>query len=404
MASPFSSQHSREKLSSKLNEILSRSVDSSQKNTAPGAIFGVTNDKETVFLEAKGYADITTRKQLTKDTLFGIYSCSKAITVTGILQLVEQGKLDLDAPVKIYLPEIEKFGVIKGFDRDNEPVLEKPLTDITMKMLLTHTAGFSYSFFNEDYLKILKKRGKPNIFSVTPDIMEHSYLLFEPGTKWSYGMNIDWAGAVLERITGQTLGDYLEENLFKPAKMDSFTFHLKDSNNLTKLHFRGSDGMELNSFQHQLDPPVDLGGSGIFGKIEDYLKFIRLWLNEGTSDNGTQILKPETCKFALENHLSDGFAITSLPGVESHITNHFSLDPNVPADSWSLPFALTAEELPTGRPKGSYYWCGIANLFYWFDTKNKIGGMWATQILPFLDPSLLYFNELETQVYDALKE
>lgn len=400
--SQFRTNEEKNKLLKGLNAILSQSVDERNSDRAPGVVFGVTNDSETVYLESAGYSDVTSKDPLKKDTTFQLYSCTKAVVILGVLQLWERNLLDLDAPVKQYVPEIEKCCIIKKHDENGAIETKKPSTDVTMRMLLTHTAGFAYSFFNEEYCKARARTGKPDIFQMSPDIMEHTFLVFNPGEKWHYGMNIDWAGVVVERITGKRLGEFLKESVFEPAQLDLFTFSIPDRSNLTKLHFRDENGnLSLNKFQQDINPPVDLGGSGIFGTIDDYLKYIRIWLNEGSTPEGVQLIKPETARYALQNHLADGIDVTSLYPIESDITR--MVLENNPREKWSLPFAITTSDLPTGRPKGSHYWCGIANLFYWIDTKNKIGGMWATQVLPFLDPSLKYYAELEKKTYECIQ-
>lgn len=142
---------------------------------------------------------------MTKDSIFAYYSCTKAITTTAILQLWEKGLIDFDTCVKTYLPKIENIGIIKELKDDGTTlVTKKANVDVTMRMLLTHIAGSSYAFFNDDYNKLLKLSGQPNILKVDETTMDHTFLTL-PGTKWHYGMNLDWAGFVLEAITGKKL-------------------------------------------------------------------------------------------------------------------------------------------------------------------------------------------------------
>lgn len=214
-------------LSNNLDNILNNAVDNTNAQSfAPGVVLGVTNEKETKYLNSKGVVSLDNRKEMTTDAVFCYYSCSKAITTTAILQLVEKGLIDLDVPVKTYLSKIGDIGIIKGWKDEKTPIFEPPTVDITMRMLLTHSAGFSYPFFNEDYKKILEQNGQPNILNVDETTMDCTFLIFEPGTKWHYGMNLDWAGFVLEAVAGQKLGDYIMENIFKPAKMDSCTRYI----------------------------------------------------------------------------------------------------------------------------------------------------------------------------------
>lgn len=293
--------------------------------------------------------------------------------------------------------------LLKNLKDDGKTLVTKEANvDVTMRMLLTHTAGFSYAFFNDDYNKLLKLSGQPNILNVDETTMDHTFLTFEPGTKWHYGMNLDWAGFVLEAITGKKLGEYLDENIFKPAKMASCTFHLGADKDIVSAHMRTNDGLSVAPFSPQKSPKLDMGGHGVFGTVDDYLKFIRIWLNEGTTSEGIQIIKPETYQLAIQNNLPEGLHITSLESFDFTITKSVELESNLKPDTWCLGFAVTENDLPTGRPQGSLYWSGVANLYYLIDIKNKIGIFWASQIFPFLDASANGYLDVETAVYENL--
>ena len=231
-------------------------------------------------------------------------------------------------------------------------------------------------------------------------------LLFDPGTRWEYGSNLDWVGQVVEGITGKRLGDVFDTEIFGPLGMDSMTFALDDSRRqrLAEVHARGEDGsltpigLELPS-----PPEVDMGGHGLYGTVGDYLKFIRMWLNDGAAPNG-QVLRPETVEDALRRHLADHLSVTALPGVIRSLSNDAEFFPGI-EKSWSLPFMRNEQEAPTGRPAGAQGWAGLANLFYWIDRENGLGGFWATQILPFGDStSFVGYLGFEQACYDALRD
>lgn len=400
----FSSQSTINNLSGRLDNILNDAVDRSKPQSfVPGIVAGVTNENETVYLKAEGVENLDSDKPMTKGSIFGYYSCTKAITSTAVLQLWEKGLIDLDIPVKTYLPKIGRIGFIKELRDGKTPVIEKANVEITMRMLLTHTAGFSYAFYDDYYNKLLKLSGQPDILNVDETTMDHIFLTFEPGTKWHYGMNLDWAGFVLEAITGKKLGEYIEENIFKPANMTSCTFHLGADKDIVSAHVRTSDGLSVAPFGPLKSPKLDMGGHGIFGTVDDYLKFIRIWLNEGTTSEGIQIIKPETYQLAIQNNLPEGLHITDLESFDLTITKSVDIDPNLEPDTWSLGFAVTENDLPTGRPKGSLYWSGVANLYYLIDIKNKFGIFWASQIFPFLDASANGFVNMESTVYEVLQ-
>ena len=171
---------------------------------------------------------------------------------------------------------------------------------------------------------------------------------------------------------------------------------------LARLHQREVDGSltPLPDFELPPEPEVHMGGHGLYGTVPDYAKFIRMWLNDGAGPHG-RVLKPETVAMAVKNGLGD-MKIKALPAVLPAVTNPAEFFPGIPK-SWSLPFMINEEQAPTGRPAGELGWAGLANLYYWIDRKNGVGGYWATQILPFADPaSFLGYIAFETAVYDSL--
>ena len=153
-------------------------------------------------------------------------------------------------------------------------------------------------------------------------------------------------------------------------------------------------------FELPTPPEVDFGGHGLYGTVGDYMRFIRMWLNDGAGEHG-RVLKQETVEMAVQNHLGD-LPVTMLPGVIPSLSNDAEFFPGQ-SKSWSLPFMINNEEAPTGRPAGALGWAGLANLFYWIDRENGYGGFWATQILPFGDPtSFTKYMDFETALYRSL--
>lgn len=397
---PFETPELKIVLQKLVNGVLPSTTDPSNSYSAPGVVFGVTNKKETVYLESSGVTDIRSQKKLESDAIFSLYSTSKAVTVTGALILVDSGVIELDVPASRYLPLLAEVKVYKSRNIKGEITWTDPKTPITLRHLMTHTAGFSYTIFSQEYLDYRAENGGFNVFDPEADILEKCFLVSEPGERWHYGFNIDFVGKIIESVTHQTLGEFLQQYLFAPAKMDSFTFHVQPATELVTLHFLAGEDVKINGFEPARDPPVDLGGSGLFGKVEDYLKFIRLWLNKGKTEDGTRILTENIVELALQDQVPNG--IVSLSTFEPEISENFEADKNHP-DGWSLPFCVNGKNSPTGRPKGCYHWAGISNLFYWIDYENGIGGFYASQLYPFLNPSVKNFAALETAVYDSLK-
>lgn len=368
----------------------------------PGVVAGVTDREHDLYLGTSGVRSLDGEQPMTADTVFAIFSTTKAITGTTALQLMEEGRLDLDAPAREYVPALGEVQVLDGFDDQGQPVLRAPRTPITTKHLLLHTAGFGYDFFNESYNRLATEHGQPSIVSATRASLR-TPLLFDPGEQWEYGSNMDWAGQVIEAITGKRLGEVMQERVFGPLGMTDTAFTLTDETRARRatVHQREADG-SLRPLAFELpEPEVHMGGHGLYSTVGDYLRFIRMWLSDGRSASGEQVLKPDTVEFAAGNHLGD-LKIKGLPGVIPSLSNDAEFFPGMPK-SWALTFMINDEEAPTGRPAGSLAWAGLANLYYWIDRRTGIGGFWATQIFPFADPtSVGGYLEFETATYRAV--
>src|SRR5919199_2307797 len=151
------------------------------------------------------------------------------------------------------------------------------------------------------------------------------------------------------------------------------------------MHARQADGsLAPMEFELPAEPEVHMGGHGLYATVGDYMRFIRMWLNDGAGEHG-RVLQPETVRMAERNQLGER-KIKGLPGVIPTLSNYAEFFPGMPK-SWALTFMINDEDAPTGRPAGSLGWAGLANLFYWIDRKNGVGGFWATQVLPFADPT-----------------
>jgi methyl acetate hydrolase len=363
----------------------------------------VSDRKGSLYEGAAGKRVLGQNDNMTTDSVFAIFSTTKAITGTAILQLVEDGKLDLDAPAKNYAPDIAEVKVLEGFDSARKPVLRPPKRDVTTRMLMLHTAGFGYDFFNAQYNRLAQEHGQPSVITASKASLK-TPLLFDPGDRWEYGSNIDWAGQVVEGITGKRLGEVMQERIFAPLGMTSTAFNITPSMRprLARIHQRGPDGSltPLVDFELPQNPEVHMGGHGLYATVGDYCRFIRMWLNEGAGENG-RVLKRETILAAEKNGLGDK-KISVLPGVIPTLSHDAEFFPGLPK-SWAMTFMVNDVKAPTGRPAGALGWAGLANLFYWIDRKNGIGGFWATQIFPFGDPtSFTGYMEFETAVYDSL--
>ena len=369
----------------------------------PGVAAVVTDRRGAIYEGAAGERRLGGGAAMTPDTVCAAFSTTKAVTATVCLRLMEEGRLDLDAPATgTHAPAIGRVQVIEGWDEDGRPRLRAPRREITTRMLLLHTAGFAYDFFDETYHRLATEHGQPSVVTATRASLD-TPLLFDPGERWEYGSSIDWAGQVVEGVTGQRLGEAMRERVFEPLGMADTAFTMTPSmrGRRAVVHRRDASGAltPMDDFVLDQDPEVHMGGHGLYSTALDYARFIRMWLDDGDGPGG-RVLRPETVRMAEANGLGER-KIKALPAVVPSLTNEAEFFPGMPK-SWALSFMVNDEDAPTGRPAGSLAWAGLANLYYWIDRRHGLGGFWATQILPFADPaSVGGYLDFETAVYDA---
>lgn len=367
----------------------------------PGVMAMVTDPGGLIYQGAAGQRVLGQDASMTSDTVVCLFSCTKAITGTAVMQLAEEGRLDLDAPAKQYVPELSDIQVLEGFDSSGKPMLRPPKRDITTRMLMLHTAGFGYEFFNENYLRLLTEHGQPSAITCSKACIK-APLLFDPGEDWEYGINLDWCGQVVEGITGNSLDQVMKERIFAPLGMNDTGFAISPGmrERLAILHQREQDGSltPLPELELPQEPEVFMGGQGLYGTAGDYMRFIRMLLNQGQGEGG-RVLQPETVAQMARNGLGT-MKIKAFTGVIPTLSNDAEFFPGMPK-SWGLSFMINDEQAPTGRPAGALAWAGLANSYYWIDLQNGLGGFWTTQILPFADEtSINNYLEFETAVYD----
>lgn len=373
------------------------------KGDVPGVVAVATDAKGTTYEGGFGKRVLGQPAEMTPDTVVWIASMTKAITGAAAMQQVERGKLSLDDPAKAVIPYLGEVEVLEGFDDKGKPRTRKPRHDITLRHLLTHTAGFSYEIWNGDIGKYQQAMGVPGITGCENKALT-TPLTFDPGERWDYGINIDWAGKMVEAASGKKLGQYLKDNVLGPLGMDSTAFFISPDmrGRLAKIHHRGADGsltpdMELEIPQQ---PEFEMGGGGLYGTAGDYLKFVRMMLNQGKSGRGEPVLKPETVAQMSKNAMGD-CKVCLLKTAMAPLSNDAEFFPGV-EKQWGLSFMINNAQAPTGRSAGSLAWAGLANTYYWIDQKKGVGGVYATQVLPFADAkSLPLYYAFEKAVYDA---
>ncbi|MEI6689012.1 MAG: serine hydrolase domain-containing protein [Thermoleophilia bacterium] len=380
-----------------LDAVLHRAVGDGER--LAGAVAMVTSREQTLYSGSVGVRSLGADAPMTTDTVFALFSATKPLTATAVLQCVEEGLLNLDAPASQYVPAIGDLHVLVGFDADEQPVLRAPCREITTRMLMLHTAGFAYDVFNESYSRLTKLGFMPSVGSAQMASLM-SPLLFDPGERWEYGISMDWAGLVVEAIRGQRLGDVMAERIFGPLGMidTGFTCSPSMRSRLATIHARGDGVLVPLELEPLTDPEVHMGGSGLYSTVADYMRFLPVWLGDGTA-LGHTVLRPETIAFAVENGLQGDQRVVGLPSTDLTLSRPVEFFPGL-NKSWAYSFMVNDEDAPTGRAAGSLAWGGLANVFLWIDRRNSLGGVWATQLLPFCDDHALgAYLEFETAVY-----
>jgi CubicO group peptidase (beta-lactamase class C family) len=377
-----------------------------EAGVARGAVAGVTaavTDGDRLLYEGGvGERSLGGGIAMTPDTVCMIASMTKAITGTAVMQLVDRGTLDLDVPAAQWAPYLGEVQVLERFDASGAPVMRPPKRPITLRHLLTHTAGFGYARWNDLIDRYSRQEKLPNAY--TGDIRGlMTPLVFDPGERWLYSIGIDWAGKVVEAVSGKTLGTYMRENIFEPLGMASTGYRISPDMRarLAKIHQRRDGALVPIDLVRQQDPVVENGGGGLYSTVGDYAKFMRMILNEGAG-NRNRLLEPESVRMMSRNQMGD-CRVTMLPTTDPAGSLDAEFFPGLPK-TWGLTFMINEETAPTGRSTGSLGWAGLANSYFWIDPAKGIAGVFMAQVLPFVDEAALALNlEFESAVYAALR-
>jgi CubicO group peptidase (beta-lactamase class C family) len=383
----------------KLDAVLQRATDSGE---VPGVVAMAATRERVLYHGAFGKLALPSGPAMTEDTVFWIASMTKAITSAAAMQLVERAKLKLDSPIAEVLPELAKPQVLEGFTPQGEPALRAAKRPITLRHLLTHTAGFAYEIWNYDLIRYQEAKGIPGIISCQNAALT-APLVFDPGERWDYGINIDWVGKAVERVSGQKLGDYFRDNFFVPLGMRDTGFKIKPEqrSRLVGMSARQPDGkLEPFPFEVPQEPEFEMGGGGLYGTATDYLAFERMILNGGRA-NGTQVLKPETVKAMGENQMGE-LRVHLLKTAMPALSRDAEFFPGM-LKKWGFGFMISTEAVPGGRSANSLAWAGLGNTYFWIDPAKGVAGVILAQLVPFADAKVLeLFGKLERAVYAEL--
>lgn len=368
--------------------------------TASGKVAGAvamagTADGTVLYNRVFGERRIGSGQAMTEDTVFWIASMTKAITCVGMLQLIEQGKAAMDQPAAELLPALANPQLLTGFDPGGKPELRTASTPITIRHLLTHTCGMDIFMWSEAMNRFSETTGTSR--NIDPDNPTLNLpLISEPGARWQYSSGIDWAGIVIEAITGQKLGDYLKQMIFDPLGMESTGFACTDSMHERRahLHLRDADGkLQPQDLGPNVPPKLHRGGGGLNTTAGDYMAFMLELLN-----SGGRLLKPETMPLVTENQMGD-LRVTPMISVQPALSYDAEFFPGLPK-TWTAAFLTNLEDAPTGRSAGSLAWAGLTNCYQWIDPKKGVAGIVLAQHHPFADPAVLdLLYGLERHVY-----
>jgi methyl acetate hydrolase len=338
---------------------------------------------------------------MARDTVFRVASMIKPITSVAALQLVEQDKLSLDAPVPDIDPALGSPQVLDGFDARGNPQFRPAKRPISLRHLLTHTAGFSYRLW--DAKAVQCSMAIERLVLADRKRTPHSPLMFDPGERWQYGPNIDWVGRIVESITGKPLDVYFRENILDPLGMNDTAFVLSPQQRAREapLHRREADGsLKPQPVEQQIAPQSFSGGGGIYSTAPDYLTFIRMLMQSGSLD-GVRILRSDTVALMGQNQI-DKIEVGVLRTTAPALSNNVDFFPGISL-KWGFGHMINMQAVPDGRSAGSLTWGGLYNTYYWIDPRRRIAAVFMTQVLPFADDrTLRIYRQFERGIYGAM--
>lgn len=396
---PESVGFSSERLA-RLHSFIQDEIDSKQ---LAGAVTILARHGKVVEYRTYGLRNIATGTPMTKDTIFRDYSMTKPVTGVAMMILYEQGKWLPADPISKFIPEFAHLKVFNGFDANGKMLLADPVHPPTMRQLMTHSAGFTYGNGDTPVDRMYKQLDvshAPNLQGMI-DRLAKIPLLYQPGTRWVYSMSVDIQGYIVEKLTGQSLPDFLRENLFTPLGMRDAGFYVpagKRARFATGYHQQNGELIAeptANGIPTDYDkqPTAPSGGGGLVSTAEDYYRFATMLLNKGQL-GGVRILAPGTVKLMTSNHLP-----------ASLLTGEFAGGMHVmrPGFGYGYDCAVIFDPLEANLPdgKGTFFWDGAAGTLFWVDPTNDIVfvGMIQRRSSPDNHPFLYHTHAL---VYQAL--
>jgi CubicO group peptidase (beta-lactamase class C family) len=383
VSSPAQGGFSTERL-----ERLHRSFeDVTKANTPPGAVTMIVRNGRIVDWRTYGLRDVEGKLPMEKDTICRVYSMTKPITTVAVMMLVEEGKLQLSDRVDQFIPEFKDIKVYKGGTVEH-PDLATPERPMTVKHLLTHTAGLTYGWGNDNVSEMYKKAKVFEVNSLKEFIerLGKLPLIANPGDKYEYSVAIDVLGYLVQVVSGKPFDQFVQERILNPLKMSDSHFVLPDAKRARLAKIYGMKDGKLEAQEGLEAKGVPFGGMGLFSTIGDYARFAQMLANGGELD-GARLLGRKTVDLMMMNHLT-GLAKPTTGGDDS--------------DGFGLGGGVRIAPEKSGRPasEGVYGWDGAASTRFRVDRKEKLVYLLFTQWMPY-EGNLL--NRYETLVYQALE-
>ncbi|MFN7937046.1 MAG: serine hydrolase domain-containing protein [Bryobacteraceae bacterium] len=352
----------------------------------PGVVAMVATPDAVLYRAAFGEA--RAGRTVTPDTVFRIFSMTKPVTSVAAMQLVEQGKLALDAPVERYLPQMAGLKVLTGYDANGKPVLQPARSQPTLRQLLSHSAGFGYGFWDE---KLVRHPDKPNYLQAP--------LLFHPGERWQYGTNTDLMGKIVETVSGQNLEDYFRAHIFAPLGMKETAFlpAAAVQERIVSRYDRQADGTWKEEPQPAPANVTPRGGAGLFSTAADYIRFLQMFLH-----GGEKVLSKKSVAEMRRNQIGKN-NVRLMKSTNQAFSRDFGFHLEA-GDKFGLGFQINPVAYQHGRGKNSMAWAGAMNTFFWIDPENKVCAVILMQTVPFFDePAVKALHAFESAVYQGLR-
>lgn len=358
--------------------------------TIPGVVAAATDRRGIVYLGAFGSAAIDQRRALRPDSVFRIASMTKLVTAIAVLQLVEQGCVELDAPFRRSYPEFRQPPVLRAFDSVTLEYEAEPAgRDITVRELLTHTAGYGAWFLNAELRALM---------GAEPEYYNPPFLMHAPGARFQYGISSDVLGQLVQPLSGLTLEDFFVQRILGPLGMHETAFKLPtDAERLVSVHALTTAG--LAPLPNEIAPEAPRGGSGLYGTAEDYLALLRMLLNGGRA-GGRQVLSADSVREITRNQIGLVAAVRQTTAAPERTADFAFMDGT---QKFGFNVLVETRDRPSGRGAGSYGWGGIFNTYFWVDPAAELAGVICMQVSPFCAPACLAVRDaFEAALYRQL--